>query len=122
MRPEKLFVMNFQEFMPTLITRDKAGDRGVPGRAWRNRHEAALRAGGGGVFKVGRIDPNFGSLYDMFTTMFREPWVCQRPAAVTEATSASSWSTASRWGGQPGAGRQRYLPNMVRGGRRRRPS
>ena len=77
--PEKLFVMNFQEFMPpTLITRDRAAIE-----AFREEHgEIVMKplygAGGAGVFKVGRVDPNFGSLYDMFTTMFREPWVCQR--------------------------------------------
>ncbi|MCU0883479.1 MAG: glutathione synthase, partial [Beijerinckiaceae bacterium] len=25
-----------------------------------------------------RIDPNFGSLYDLFATLFKEPWVVQR--------------------------------------------
>lgn len=77
--PEKLFVMNFQEFMPpTLITRDRAAIE-----AFRAEHgEIVMKplygAGGAGVFKVGKVDPNFGSLYDMFSTMFREPWVCQR--------------------------------------------
>ncbi len=77
--PEKLFVMNFQEFMPpTLITRDRAAIE-----AFRDEHgEIVMKplygAGGAGVFKVGKVDPNFGSLYDMFSTMFREPWVCQR--------------------------------------------
>jgi glutathione synthase len=30
------------------------------------------------VFKVAEKDPNFGSLYDLFFTTFREPWVVQR--------------------------------------------
>jgi glutathione synthase len=34
--------------------------------------------GGAAVFKVGREDPNFGSLYDLFAVTFREPWVIQR--------------------------------------------
>jgi glutathione synthase len=34
--------------------------------------------GGASVFKVARRDPNFGSLYDLFSTIFREPWVVQR--------------------------------------------
>ena len=77
--PEKLFVMNFREFMPaTLITRDKAEIE-----AFRAEHgEIVMKPlygfGGGGVFKVAPVDPNFGSLFDMFSTMFREPWVCQR--------------------------------------------
>ena len=48
--PEKLFVMDFPELMPpTLIARDRDGDRGVPRRARRGRDEAALwlRRGGG---------------------------------------------------------------------------
>ena len=34
--------------------------------------------GGAAVFKVTRIDPNFGSLFDLFSVTFREPWVVQR--------------------------------------------
>jgi glutathione synthase len=34
--------------------------------------------GGGAVFRVTRDDINFGSLYDMFATTFREPWVVQK--------------------------------------------
>ncbi len=34
--------------------------------------------GGAAVFKVGRKDPNFGSLYDLFAATFKEPWVVQR--------------------------------------------
>lgn len=77
--PEKLFVMDFQEFMPpTLITRERDEIE-----AFRAEHgEIVMKPlygfGGGGVFKVAPVDPNFGSLYDMFVTMFREPWVCQK--------------------------------------------
>jgi glutathione synthase len=34
--------------------------------------------GGGAVFRVLAEDLNFGSLYDMFSVTFREPWVIQR--------------------------------------------
>jgi glutathione synthase len=34
--------------------------------------------GGAAVFKVSREDPNFGSLFDLFSVTFREPWVIQR--------------------------------------------
>ncbi len=34
--------------------------------------------GGAAVFKVATKDPNFGSLFDLFSTTFREPWVVQR--------------------------------------------
>ena len=30
------------------------------------------------MFKVAREDPNFGSLFDLFSVTFREPWVVQR--------------------------------------------
>ena len=34
--------------------------------------------GGAAVFRVMPQDMNFGSLYDMFSVTFREPWVIQR--------------------------------------------
>jgi glutathione synthase len=77
--PEKIFVTEFPDLMPaTLITRDKAEIE-----AFRAEHgEIVMKPlygnGGAAVFKVGRIDPNFGSLYDLFATLFKEPWVVQR--------------------------------------------
>jgi len=77
--PEKLFVMDFPELMPpTLIARDRAAIE-----AFRETHgEVVMKplygAGGQGVFKVSRKDPNFGSLFDMFSVTFREPWVIQK--------------------------------------------
>ncbi len=77
--PEKLFVMRFPQLMPpTLITRDKQAIE-----AFRQEHgEVVMKPlhghGGAAVFKIARKDPNFGSLYDLFATIFREPWVVQR--------------------------------------------
>ena len=77
--PEKLFVMDFGDLMPpTLITRDKAAIE-----AFRAEHgEVVMKplfgAGGAAVFKVGRTDPNFGSLFDLFSVTFKEQWVVQR--------------------------------------------
>ncbi len=77
--PEKLFVMEFPQFMPqTIITRDKAAIE-----AFLDRYgEAVMKPlhghGGAAVFKVTRTDPNFGSLYDLFAATFKEPWVVQR--------------------------------------------
>jgi glutathione synthase len=77
--PEKLFVMQFPRLMPpTLITRDKAAIE-----RFRQEHgEIVIKPlhghGGAAVFKVAEKDPNFGSLYDMFFTTFREPWVVQK--------------------------------------------
>ena len=77
--PEKLFVMDFPDLMPpTLIARDKAAIE-----AFRAEHgEVVMKPlygyGGAAVFKVAVQDPNFGSLFDMFSTTFREPWVIQK--------------------------------------------
>jgi glutathione synthase len=61
-----------------LITRDLAEIK-----AFRAAHNDIVMKplyghGGGGVFRVTREDLNFGSLYDMFSATFREPWVIQK--------------------------------------------
>jgi glutathione synthase len=77
--PEKIFVTEFPELMPpTLITRDLAEIK-----AFRAAHGDIVMKplygfGGGAVFRVTRDDLNFGSLYDMFSTTFREQWVVQK--------------------------------------------
>jgi glutathione synthase len=77
--PEKLFVMNFPELMPpTLISRDLDEIN-----SFRAEHGAVVMKplhghGGAAVFRVMPQDMNFGSLYDMFSVTFREPWVIQR--------------------------------------------
>jgi glutathione synthase len=77
--PEKLFVMNFPQLMPpTLISRDKDEIN-----SFREQHGAVVMKplhghGGAAVFRVMPQDMNFGSLFDMFSVTFREPWVIQR--------------------------------------------
>jgi glutathione synthase len=77
--PEKVFVTLFPELMPpTLITRDLAEIK-----AFRAEHHDIVMKplyghGGGAVFRVIADDLNFGSLYDMFSVTFREPWVVQK--------------------------------------------
>ncbi|MFM8859383.1 MAG: glutathione synthase [Methylocystis sp.] len=77
--PEKIFVMEFSDLMPpTLLTRDRAMIE-----KFRAKHgEVVMKPlyghGGAAVFKVAQRDPNFGSLFDMFSTLFREPWVVQK--------------------------------------------
>jgi glutathione synthase len=77
--PEKLFVMNFPQLMPpTLISRDLDEIN-----AFRETHGAVVMKplhghGGAAVFRVMPQDMNFGSLFDMFSVTFREPWVIQR--------------------------------------------
>jgi glutathione synthase len=77
--PEKLFVMNFPKLMPpTLISRDLDEIN-----AFRDTHGAVVMKplhghGGAAVFRVMPQDMNFGSLFDMFSVTFKEPWVTQR--------------------------------------------
>jgi glutathione synthase len=76
--PEKVMVTEFPQLMPpTLITRDLDEIR-----AFRTQHGDIVMKplyghGGGAVFRITRDDLNFGSLYDMFATTFREQWVVQ---------------------------------------------
>jgi glutathione synthase len=77
--PEKILVMMFPDLMPpTLITRDLGEIK-----AFRAEHGDIVMKplyghGGGAVFRLTHDDLNFGSLYDMFATTFREPWVIQK--------------------------------------------
>jgi len=77
--PEKMLVMEFPELMPpTLITRDLAEIK-----AFRAEHgdivmKPLYGKGGEAVFRLGREDLNFGSLYDLFAVTFREQWVVQK--------------------------------------------
>jgi glutathione synthase len=77
--PEKLFVMDFPQLMPpTLISRDLDEIN-----AFRERHGAVVMKplhghGGAAVFRVMPQDMNFGSLFDMFSVTFKEPWVIQQ--------------------------------------------
>jgi len=77
--PEKVFVTEFPELMPpTLITRDLAAIRSFRGEHGDIVMKPLYGKGGEAVFRLAREDLNFGSLYDLFATMFREPWVVQK--------------------------------------------
>ena len=77
--PEKLFVTEFQDFIPpTLITSDRQEIR-----EFRERHQEIILKplygnGGTGVFRIGPGDENLGSLLEMFTQFYREPVIVQR--------------------------------------------
>jgi glutathione synthase len=77
--PEKVFVTEFSDLMPpTLISRDLAEIK-----AFRTEHgdivmKPLYGRGGEAVFRLEREDLNFGSLYDLFSTTFREQWVVQK--------------------------------------------
>jgi len=77
--PEKIFVTEFPDLMPpTLITRSLDAIK-----AFRTEHgdivmKPLYGLGGQAVFRLAADDLNFGSLYDLFASMFREPWVVQK--------------------------------------------
>lgn len=77
--PEKVFVTDFPDLMPpTLITRDRDEIQSFRAEHGDTVMKPLYGNGGAAVFKVSQEDPNFGSLFDMFSTMSREPWVVQR--------------------------------------------
>jgi len=77
--PEKIFVTEFPDLMPpTLISRDRDAIE-----SFRKEHGDVVMKplygnGGAAVFKVAEKDPNFGSLFDLFSVTFREQWVIQK--------------------------------------------
>jgi glutathione synthase len=77
--PEKLFVTYFPHLMPaTLITRDKAEIEAFRDEFGDIVMKPLHGHGGAAVVRITREDPNFGSLFDLFSTIFKEPWVVQR--------------------------------------------
>ena len=77
--PEKIFVTEFPDLMPpTLITRDLEAIKAFRAEQGDIVMKPLYGKGGEAVFRLAREDINFGSLYDLFATMFREPWVVQK--------------------------------------------
>jgi glutathione synthase len=76
--PEKVFVTLFPDLMPpTLITRDLDEIKRFRAEHGDIVMKPLYGCGGAAVFRLAREDANFGSLYDLFATMFKEPWVVQ---------------------------------------------
>jgi len=77
--PEKIFVTEFPDLMPeTLITKDAQEVA-----AFRKAHgdiivKPLYGNGGAGIFHLHEADRNLASLLEMFTQMFREPFIVQR--------------------------------------------
>ncbi len=77
--PEKVFVTEFSNLMPaTLITRDRTEIEAFR----RDMGDVVMKPlygnGGEAIFKVSAKDPNFSSMFEMFSKVSREPWVIQR--------------------------------------------
>ena len=84
--PEKLFVMEYPDFMPaTLITRQLEDVK-----LFREEYgDIILKPlygnGGTGVFRLKREDSNLGSLVEMFDELFREPFIVQQYLPMVRA-------------------------------------
>src|SRR6185295_9495007 len=77
--PEKVFVTEFPDLMPpTLITRDLAEIKAFRAEQKDIVMKPLYGHGGGAVFRIAKDDLNSGSLYDMFATAYRDPWVIQK--------------------------------------------
>jgi glutathione synthase len=77
--PEKIFVTEFPDLMPpTLLTRDLDAIKAFRAEQGDIVMKPLYGKGGEAVFRLAAEDLNFGSLYDLFATMFREPWVVQK--------------------------------------------
>jgi len=77
--PEKIFVTQFPQLMPpTLITRDKSDIEAFRREFGDIVMKPLYGHGGAAVVRITRDALNFGSLYDIFSTSYREPWVVQR--------------------------------------------
>ena len=77
--PEKVFVLDFQDFMPpTLVTRSADEVK-----AFRAEHRDIILKplygnGGASVFRVPPGDTNLNSLIELFQNVFREPFMVQQ--------------------------------------------
>jgi glutathione synthase len=77
--PEKVFVTEFPDLMPpTLLTRDLDAIKAFRAEQGDIVMKPLYGKGGEAVFRLAAEDLNFGSLYDLFASMFREPWVVQK--------------------------------------------
>jgi glutathione synthase len=77
--PEKVFVTEFPDLMPpTLLTRDLEAIKAFRAEYGDIVMKPLYGKGGEGVFLLKREDLNFGSLYDLFSMLFREQWVVQK--------------------------------------------
>lgn len=77
--PEKLLVLNFPELTPpTAIARDLETIRAFKARHGDIILKPLYGNGGAGVFRLDENDRNLSSLYELFTSMSREPMIVQK--------------------------------------------
>lgn len=77
--PEKLLVLSFPELTPpTAIARDLETIRAFKARHGDIILKPLYGNGGAGVFRLDENDRNLSSLYELFTSMSREPMIVQK--------------------------------------------
>jgi glutathione synthase len=77
--PEKLYCMEFAQFMPpTLITRDPVHVRDFRDEFGDIILKPLYGNGGAGVFRLGHGDENLASLLELFEKNWREPYIVQQ--------------------------------------------
>jgi glutathione synthase len=77
--PEKMFVTEFTDLMPpTLLSHDLDEIKSFRAAHGDIVMKPLYGKGGEAVFLLRKDDLNFGSLYDLFSSMFREQWVIQK--------------------------------------------
>ena len=77
--PEKLLVLRFPQLTPpTAIARDLQTIRAFKARHGDIILKPLYGNGGAGVFRLDENDRNLSSLYEMFTSMSREPMIVQK--------------------------------------------
>ena len=84
--PEKIFVTEFPDLMPkTLISRDPATINAFRAEVGDMILKPLYGNGGAGVFHVKPDDRNMSSLLEMFSQMYREPFIAQEYLAKVRA-------------------------------------
>jgi len=77
--PEKLLVTTFTDLTPaTLVTSDPAALKAFRAEFGDMILKPLYGNGGAGVFKLGKDDPNFSSLIELFEATSREPLIAQQ--------------------------------------------
>ena len=76
--PEKLFVLDFAEFMPpTMISRNLAEIRDFHARHGEIVVKPLHGKAGEGVFRIGRDGTNLTALAELFGSIWKEPYIAQ---------------------------------------------
>ena len=77
--PEKIFVLDFLDLMPpTIVTRSLEDVQAFRAEMKDIILKPLYGNGGAAIFRIAPEDTNFGSLVELFQTVFREPFMVQQ--------------------------------------------